>query len=91
MKLKKITWYLYPILNLIFSLFCGVTLRKHYIIKATLSEIQFNVDSKRQIFWEIFHSNFYLLSELLPELSPNKYFSYFVLLPDLAYEPGLYV
>ena len=30
----------YPILKLIFSLFCGLTLRKHYIIKATWSVIR---------------------------------------------------
>ena len=34
------TDYSYPILMLIFSLFCGVTLRKHYIIKATWSVIE---------------------------------------------------
>ena len=32
--------YRYPILKLIFSLFYGVTLRKHYIIKATWSVIK---------------------------------------------------
>ena len=37
MKFKKVSWYRYPIENLIFSLFYLVSLRKHYIIKATLS------------------------------------------------------
>ena len=31
--------YRYPILKLIVSLFCGVSLRKHYIIKTTWSGI----------------------------------------------------
>ena len=29
-------------------------------------DLQFKVDSERQIFWETFHCNFYLLSEFLP-------------------------
>ena len=33
-NLKKVAWYRYPILKL----FCGVTLRKHYIIKATYDQ-----------------------------------------------------
>ena len=33
---KKVAWYYYPTLNVIFSLLCGVTLRKHYLIKATM-------------------------------------------------------
>ena len=37
--LKKVAWYRYPILNLIFSLFCRATLRKHYIAEAILSVI----------------------------------------------------
>ena len=32
---KKVVWYCYAILKLIFSVFCGVRLREHYIIKAT--------------------------------------------------------
>ena len=31
-------------------------------------DLQFKVDSERQIFWETFHRNFYLLSEFLPEI-----------------------
>ena len=31
-------------------------------------ELQFQIDSERQIFWEIFHDNFYLLSEFLLEI-----------------------
>ena len=38
-NLKKVAWYRYPILELIFSLICGVTLRKHCIINATWSLI----------------------------------------------------
>ena len=30
--------------------------------------LQFNVDSERQIFEKLFHGNFYLLSEFLPEI-----------------------
>ena len=30
-------------------------------------DLQFKVDTKRQIFWETFHGSFYLLSEFLPE------------------------
>ena len=30
--------------------------------------LQFKVDSERQIFWETFHGNFNLLSEILPEI-----------------------
>ena len=37
MKFKKVACYRYPILKLIFSLLCRVSLRKHYIIKATWS------------------------------------------------------
>ena len=38
MKFKKFAWYRYPIPIHSFSLFCGVSLRKHYIIKAALPE-----------------------------------------------------
>ena len=31
-------------------------------------DLQFKVHSERQIFWETFHDNFYLLSEFLPEI-----------------------
>ena len=31
-------------------------------------DLQFKVDSERQIFWQAFHGNFYLLSEFLPEI-----------------------
>ena len=40
MKFKNVACYRYTLYNLIFSLFCKVTLRKHYIIKTTLSVIQ---------------------------------------------------
>ena len=39
MKFKKVALYRYSLLKLIFSLFCGVSLRKHYIIKARWSVI----------------------------------------------------
>ena len=39
MKLKKSRLVLLSNLEFNFSLFCGETLRKHYIIKATLSAI----------------------------------------------------
>ena len=42
---KKIAWYRYSISNLIFSLFCGVTLRKRYIIEAKWSVILKNLYS----------------------------------------------
>ena len=29
--------------------------------------LQFKVDSERQIFWETFHGNFYLFPKVLPE------------------------
>ena len=31
-------------------------------------DLQFKVDTERQIFWETFHGNFYWLSEFLPEI-----------------------
>ena len=31
-------------------------------------DLQFKVDSERQIFWETFHGNFFLLSEFFPEI-----------------------
>ena len=31
-------------------------------------DLQFKVDSERQMFWETFHGNFYLISEFLPEI-----------------------
>ena len=36
-NLKKVPWYRYTILKLIFSLLCGVTLKMHYFIKAIWS------------------------------------------------------
>ena len=50
-------------------------------------DLQFKIDSERQIFWEPFHDNF----NLLPYNSPKKYFSYFVLMSSLGLEPGLFV
>ena len=35
-------------------------------------DLQFKVDPERQIFWEIFHDNFNLLSEILPDI--KQYF-----------------
>ena len=57
MKFKKVAWYGYPISKLIFSLFYGVTLRKHYCSKATLSvifkKIAFSVRTVLNIFFVI--------------------------------------
>ena len=40
--------------------------------------LQFNVHSERQIFWEIFHDNFYLLSEFLPEAAKDSLKDYWI-------------
>ena len=58
-------------------------------------DLQFKVDSKRQIFWETFHSNF-IYSQSFSQKSaerksPKKYFSYFVLMSGLGLEPWLFV
>ena len=37
-------------------------------------DLQFKVDSERQIFWETFHGNFYLLSEFLSEMAEEILF-----------------
>ena len=61
-------------------------------------DLQFNVDFARQIFWETFSWQVYLLRVFARNLlrnwqkSPKKYFfSYFVLMPDLRHQPELYV
>ena len=57
--------------------------------------LQFKVDFERQIFWETFHGNFYILSELLPEICWEKIAEEilfaFCLMPGLGLEPWLYV
>ena len=60
-------------------------------------DLQFNVDSERQIFWETFSWQVYLLSAFLPDICWKEiakeifFFSYFVLMSDLGYESRLYV
>ena len=58
-------------------------------------ELQFKVDSKRQIFWKIFHINFFYTQKFWQKSgdrkSPKKYFSYFVLMFGLGLEPWLLV
>ena len=51
------------------------------------------VDSRRQTFWENFSWQVYLLSEFFTEIcwleiAMKYFFSYFVLMPDMTYEPG---
>ena len=60
--------------------------------------LQFKVDSERQIFffWDTFHGNFIFNSQSFCQKSaerksPNKYFSYFVLMSGLGLEPWLFV
>ena len=55
-------------------------------------DLQFNVDSERQIFWETFSWQFYLLSEFLPEIcweevAEEIFFFISFLMTDLGYEP----
>ena len=57
-------------------------------------DIQFNVDSERQIFEKLFHGNFIYSQSFCQKSavrkSPKKYFSYFIfLMTDLGYEPRL--
>ena len=56
-------------------------------------DLQFKVDSERQIFLRNFSWQFYSHSEfiLLRGKLPNKYFLYFVLMSGLGLEPWLYV
>ena len=55
-------------------------------------DLQFKVDSERQIFfWETFHGNFTYFQSFCQKSaerkSPKKYFSYFVLTSGLGLEP----
>ena len=56
--------------------------------------LQFKVDSERQIFWETFHGNFIYSQSLCQKSAerklPKKYFLYFVLIWCLAWDsnPG---
>ena len=58
-------------------------------------DLQFNVDSEWQIFWEIFHGIFiYSLSFCQKSAErnlPKKYFHIFVLMSGLGLEPWLYI
>ena len=60
--------------------------------------LQFNIDSERQIFEKLIHGRFIytqsFCQQSAEEKSPKKYFVFFVyfgLMPDLPYEAGLYV
>ena len=56
-------------------------------------DLQFKVDSERQIFPETFHGNF-IYSQFYSSAerkSPKKYFLYFVLMSGLGIEPWLYL
>ena len=61
----------------------------------TWRELQFKVDSERQIFWDTFHDNFIYSQSFCQtsaeRKSPKKYFLYFVLMSGLGLEPWLYV
>ena len=59
-------------------------------------DLQFKVNSERQIFWETFHGNFYLLLEFLPEIcweeiAEEILFLYFVLMSGLGHKPWLFI
>ena len=58
-------------------------------------DLQSKVDSKRQISWESFHGNFIYSQSYCQKSaerkSPNEYFSYFVLMSGLRFEPCLFV
>ena len=58
-------------------------------------DLQFKVDSERQIFWETFHGNFISSQDYCQKSaerkSPKKYFSYFVLMSGLGPEPWFFV
>ena len=58
-------------------------------------DLQFKVDSERQIFCEIFHGNFIYSQSFCQKSaerkSPKKYFSYFVLMSGLGLETWLFV
>ena len=63
-----------------------------YVVCVVLwRDLQFKVDSERQIFWEIFHGNFNYSQSFCQKSaerkSPKKYFLYFVLMSGLA-NPG---
>ena len=57
--------------------------------------LQFKVDSERQIFWKTFNDNFIYSQSFWQKSAerkpPQKYFSYFVLMYGLWLEPWLYV
>ena len=57
-------------------------------------DLQFKLNSERQIFWETFHGNFIYSQSFCQKSaerkSPMEYFSYFVLISALRLEPWLY-
>ena len=58
-------------------------------------DLQFNVDSERQIFEKLFHGSFIYSQSFCQKSaerkSPKKYFLYFVLMSGLGLEPWLFV
>ena len=58
-------------------------------------DLQFKVDSERQIFEKLFHVNFInpqsFCQKSAERKSPKKYFHIFVLMSDLGFELGSYV
>ena len=58
-------------------------------------DLQFTVDSERQIFWETFHGNFIYSQSFCQKSaerkSPKKYFLYFILISGLGLKPWLFV
>ena len=58
-------------------------------------DLQFKVDSKRQISWEAFHGNSIYSQSFCQKFaerkSPKKYISYFILMSGLGLEPWLFV
>ena len=58
-------------------------------------DLQFKVDSERQIFWETFHGNFINSQSFCQKSAerklPKKYFLFFVLMSGLGLESWLFV
>ena len=59
-------------------------------------DLQFKVDSERQIFWETFSLQVFIYSQSVcpksaKKKSPKKYFSYFVIMSGLGLDPRLFV
>ena len=58
-------------------------------------DLQFKVDSERQIFEKLFHGNFIYSQSFCQKSaerkSPKKYFLYFILMSGLGLEPWVFV